>query len=298
MPWGAAIGAAVGLYAANKQSKSAKDAANTQSQAAKDSNQVQLQIYNQQRADNEPFRQNALTAQQEYMNLLGLGHPQSVYQPQGQPAVSGVAPRNPFGGNPKRNGIAGLYEQPEPYTGAWQQPAPQAVATTPMLTPEQQQQAAFNKFRNTPGYQFGLQTGFDQVQASAAARGGLYSGATLKALDKFGRDYADQQGYTPYMNSLANLAGMGQVANSQNAAAGQNYANQTGYNLTNAANARASGITQSANTWGQAASGIAGLIGKYWPAGGIGGVTPGYGTATGNYNWASTSGFGNNWGNF
>jgi len=33
-----------------------------------------------------------------------------------------------------------------------------------------------------------------------------------KALAKFGNDYADQQGYTPYMNRLASLANMSQVS--------------------------------------------------------------------------------------
>lgn len=50
------------------------------------------------------------------------------------------------------------------------------------------------------------------MQASAAARGGLNSGATLKALQEFGNNYADQQGYTPYMNKLASLAGMAQTS--------------------------------------------------------------------------------------
>jgi hypothetical protein len=71
---------------------------------------------------------------------------------------------------------------------------------------------AFAQFRSTPGYQFGLDEGAKTVQASAAARGGLNSGATLKALTKFGNDYADQQGYTPYMNRLASLANMSQVS--------------------------------------------------------------------------------------
>lgn len=58
------------------------------------------------------------------------------------------------------------------------------------------------------------------MQASAAARGGLNSGATLKALTEFGNNYADQQGYTPYMNKLASLAGIGQTATNQTAQAG------------------------------------------------------------------------------
>lgn len=103
-----------------------------------------------------------------------------------------------YGGG-KQAGTAG-YE-----TGT---PANMGVASTPGNS----QQDAFAMFRNTPGYQFGLDEGAKTVQASAAARGGLNSGATLKALTKFGNDYADQQGYTPYMNRLAALSNMSQVS--------------------------------------------------------------------------------------
>jgi len=87
------------------------------------------------------------------------------------------------------------------------------------------QQDAFAMFRNTPGYQFGLDEGAKTVQASAAARGGLNSGATLKALTKFGNDYADQQGYSPYMNRLASLANMSQVSTNTTGQLGANVAN-------------------------------------------------------------------------
>ena len=89
----------------------------------------------------------------------------------------------------------------------------------------QNQQDAFAAFRSTPGYQFGLDEGTKAVQASAAARGGLNSGATLKSLQKFGTDYADQQGFTPYANRLASLAGVAQTATNQIGNYGTNYAN-------------------------------------------------------------------------
>lgn len=296
MPWGAVVGAAIigaagSAYSANKSSKAAKGAANTQAQAAQDSNAVQLQMYNQSRQDNEPFRQNALTAQSEFMTLLGLspysGQPTGMAGGTG-PQVQGVVRRQY---NPKLN---------SPDYAPWGQPEqPQQLAqapSTPAMTPEQAQQAAFDRFRSTPGYQFGLNTGFDQVQASAAARGGLYSGATMKALQKFGNDYADQQGYSPYMNRLASLADMGQTANAQNQQAGQSYANQTGYNLANAANARASGLQTSANAWGDAAGNISGIAG--WLAGQYKDKNSAAPAGLANYNWASSSGFGNNYGGY
>jgi hypothetical protein len=40
--------------------------------------------------------------------------------------------------------------------------------------------------QSDPGYQFGLNQGTTALQHSAAARGGLYSGATMKALERYG----------------------------------------------------------------------------------------------------------------
>lgn len=122
----------------------------------------------------------------------------------------------------------------------------------------------FAAFRNTPGYQFGLDQGTKEVQASAAARGGLNSGATLKALMKFGNDYADQQGYTPYMNRLATLFGGAQQATNQLGQAGQNYANQVGNNMQNAGQARAQGIYDSQNAWTNYTNSMMKQAGNYY----------------------------------
>lgn len=137
-------------------------------------------------------------------------------------------------------------------------------------TPGNTQQDAFAAFRNTPGYQFGLDEGNKSVQASAAARGGLNSGATLKALTKFGNDYADQQGYTPYMNRLASLSGMAQTSTNQTGQLGQNTANQIGNNQTNAGQARAGGIYGSANAWSNFGQQAAGALGNFSGQGGFG----------------------------
>lgn len=81
------------------------------------------------------------------------------------------------------------------------------------------QQAAFNAFRATPGYQSGLQEGVTARDRGAASRGMLGSGAQMKALTRFGQDYADK-GFNDYWNRL------GQI-------------DQTGYNATQGtANAR------------------------------------------------------------
>lgn len=130
------------------------------------------------------------------------------------------------------------------------------------MNPQQSQQDAFGRFRSAPGYQFGLDEGMRSVQASAAARGGLNSGAALKSLFEYGNNYADQQGYTPYMNRLASLSNIGQTQASNNAAMGQNYANAYGQNVNLAGDARANGIYGSANAWSNGAAGVASGLGS------------------------------------
>lgn len=92
-----------------------------------------------------------------------------------------------------------------------------------------------------PGYQFGLNEGTKAVQGSAAARGGLYSGNTLKALTRYGNDYASTK-FDNVLNRYGRLAGMGESGAGTVANAGSNYGNQASQNITSAGNARGAGI--------------------------------------------------------
>ncbi len=110
---------------------------------------------------------------------------------------------------------------------------------------------------NEPGYQFGLNEGRKALEGSAAARGGLYSGATLKALTRYGNDYASTKYGDAYnrfksdqdttFNRLSGLAGTGQTANNQVAQAGQINAQTIGNNLIGAGNARGSAYIAQGN---------------------------------------------------
>lgn len=115
---------------------------------------------------------------------------------------------------------------------------------------------------NDPGYQFGMQQGQRAIQGTAAAKGGLYSGATLKALSRFGTDYATtktndvfnrkQTDYGNQFNRTLGAAGLGQTAVGQTQQAGQNYTNTVGNNMLDLANFQsAAGLAQS-NAWGNA----------------------------------------------
>ena len=111
----------------------------------------------------------------------------------------------------------------------------------------------------TPGYQFRMQEGMNGVQNSAAARGGLLSGGTLKAIQKYGQDFASNE-YQNQFNRLNSMSSAG-----QNAAAGQGNAAQAfgagqAQNTMGAGNAMAAGTVGGANAMSQ---GIGGAINGY-----------------------------------
>lgn len=99
-----------------------------------------------------------------------------------------------------------------------------------------------------PGYQFGLSEGVKARENAAAAKGGLYSGAQLKALTQYGNDYAttkfddafnrDQTTKNATYNKLAGVSGTGQTATTQVDNTGTTVAANQGGNLIGAGNAR------------------------------------------------------------
>ena len=56
--------------------------------------------------------------------------------------------------------------------------------------------------QNDPGYQARLKMGTDAIQRSAAARGGVLTGGTAKALDQYGQDYASNEYGNVYNRAL------------------------------------------------------------------------------------------------
>ena len=113
------------------------------------------------------------------------------------------------------------------------------------------------QFQADPGYGFRMSEGMKALERSAAARGGLLSGATLKGIQRFGQDLGSQE----YMNAfnryqteraarlqpLQSLAGVGQTTAQQIGQAGQQMASNVGEALTSGAAARASGYVGGAN---------------------------------------------------
>lgn len=123
-------------------------------------------------------------------------------------------------------------------------------------------------FEEDPGYHFRLDEGLKALENSAAARGGLLSGNTGKALVNYGQQAGSQEYgaafnryQTEYGNKIAplqSLAGVGQTAVGQSNTAGSGYASSAqqaaqnnstaqGNLITGAGNALATGYTGAAN---------------------------------------------------
>lgn len=141
----------------------------------------------------------------------------------------------------------------------------------------------------TPGYEFTRQQGDQALQQSAAARGGLLTGGTAKALDQYNTGLASntyqqtynnalqayQQNYGQYQNQVHNLgqlAGLGEgatqnltnlsQAGAQNTGAlDYNFAGQQNQQTTNYGNAKASGYIGQANAWNSAINGVGNALG-------------------------------------
>lgn len=75
---------------------------------------------------------------------------------------------------------------------------------------------AFARFRDSTGYDFQMKQGQDAIASSAAARGTLNSGATLKALMKYGQGL----GGNAFQQYLSNLGGLAQSGLSAGASIG------------------------------------------------------------------------------
>lgn len=106
-------------------------------------------------------------------------------------------------------------------------------------------------FRTDPGYQFRLGEGMRAVEGSAAARGILQSGGTLRGINRYAQGVADQ-GYGDWFNReravqgdrynrLAGVAGTGQAAVNTGVQQGQNFATNASQTLGQIGQARASG---------------------------------------------------------
>lgn len=128
-------------------------------------------------------------------------------------------------------------------------------------------------YQADPGYGFRMSEGMKALERSAAARGGLLSGATLKGTQRFGQDLASQEYQNAFnryyaqrasqLNPLQSLMGAGQTsANTLTSAMGQTGQNVAGAQMAGG-QARASGYIGGANALTSALNTGAGLYVQY-----------------------------------
>lgn len=120
--------------------------------------------------------------------------------------------------------------------------------------------AAFDKFRQSDGYQFRMNEGMNALNTGYAAAGKLQSGAAAKAMQRYGQDYGSNE-FGKYLGYLGNQQGVGLTGASAVAGVGTNYANAVSQNNNNAADAAGNAALVKGSAYGNALGGVANGLG-------------------------------------
>jgi hypothetical protein len=241
--------------AADVQAGAASDAAQLQRETSQEQLALQREMYERNIGLQEPFRQSGLAAQNQLLTLLGI-----------RPQQAPEAPRASGGGG--FGGVAGMIGNVAANAMRQQQgPGLQVDPNSPDFG-RYARDFGMSDFQADPGYAFRMSEGMKGLERSAAARGGLLSGATLKGIQRYGQDLGSQEYQNAFnryqtnraarLNPLQSLAGVGQTSANTIGQAGQNYASQAGGTMgqmasnvgdlmTGGAAARASGYVGGAN---------------------------------------------------
>lgn len=253
------MGAIAAIGGALIQGSAAKKAAKSQENAANRDIEFQTETRDLIRNDLGVYRSGGNLAQQALDFELGLG---------ARPMVGGTAPTvetYTIPGTPGTTSLANSIIRKQP-VGSRATTGYRVNGQTFSTMEEAQAYANANRtggteyggYTKTPGYDFRLQQGQDSLQAGAAARGGLYSGAAMRDLTKFGQDYGSNE-YGNYLARLGARADTGMSAAAMNA----NSAQQTAGNVSNAlgsiGNAQAAGAIGQANAFTGGMQNLAGL---------------------------------------
>jgi hypothetical protein len=177
-------------------------------------------------------------------------------------------------------GDAKGYQQP--YLGAGTQ------ALGQMQNPDFQRDFTMADYQADPGFEFRMNQGMQTLQRSAAAKGGLMGGQTMKALT----DYSQGQASNEYQNAynrfnsdrdrrygrLGQIAGMGQNAASSLGSMAMGYGGAVGQNYMNAADAQAAARMATGHALGGTMGNLGGMGMQYgtmkqmgWKPGGMAG---------------------------
>jgi hypothetical protein len=265
------IGAGASLAGGIMGAGAAGDAADAQAQSAAQSDATQRYFYDTTRKDNAPFLANGTAASNSLARRLGLGGsgPGTGSVDESDPVWQGIVAdyqqqhRAKFGTDPTTDYNAGpderalydhmasLYQQTKANMG---QPVESDAGSLlkKFTTADMQADPVYSS-----GLQFGLDEGRKGIERQAAATGSSLSGATLKALTRFGNDYGSTKANDAYnrftsdqtntYNRLAGVAGSGQTASGQVGSAGATASTNISQSQQSAGNARSAGYIGGAN---------------------------------------------------
>ena len=159
-------------------------------------------------------------------------------------------------------------------------------------------------YQADPGYAFRLAEGQKALDRQAAARGGLISGAALKAAGRYGQEMASQEFGNAYnrfrdtqglrRNALAGVVGFAPTAAGSMTTSGQNYATNAGNAMyqqgVNTGNALIAGQQGRQSMYGDLGS----AFGKYLSGGGLSGAQSAFSqTGLGGSGFGSGMAYGN-----
>lgn len=183
MPWSWLIPAAASLIggytssrgqqqAASTQADASTQAASIQAAAAQKALDLQERLAKEQVLRNAPYSEAGITAQNRMLDLMGLS---------------------------TRTGAAGYNSANQPYSMAGFDPN------------SLMRNFGASDFQTDPGYSFRLSEGLKALDRQAAARGGMMSGAALKAAGRYGQDVASQEygnAFNRFQTNRASQAGL------------------------------------------------------------------------------------------
>ncbi len=150
------------------------------------------------------------------------------------------------------------YNQNRNDQAPWREAGANALGDLTKQMPTLNKPFSMSDFTADPGYNFRLQQGQKALEGSAAARGGLLGGDTMRALTNYNQDAASAEygaafdryniNNTNTFNRLSSVAGLGQTATANIGTQGMNMANQVGSNMTGMGNANAAANVSTANS--------------------------------------------------
>jgi hypothetical protein len=242
-PWGAFVGALVGagtsIYASNQAGKAGDAMANANAQGlaatTKATGQAQQWL--------KPYRESGAEGLSQYNYLMGLGDPTELAETEANFDEAGyrkflieraglnlaqLFDKDPEKAKQKLAKQVNAIDTRLEKRGAWrdyQMRKGSGATVNGDIWKEREvyeggagqpergflmQRFGAEQFEKEPGYQFRMDEGAKQVEGSAAARGGLLSGAALKAMQRYGQDFASNEygnAYNRFTADQSNIYG-------------------------------------------------------------------------------------------